>query len=257
MSLPLNLPCKAMLLAAGLGERLRPLTNQIPKPLIEVAGQPLILYNLLLLKKAGVKEVVINLHHLGNQIQSRLGDGSRYGLKIHYSNESEILGTGGGVKAAEKFLKNESFYLLNADVMIDLDLIKLWKFHQSHPALATLVVAPEFREDITRWVYVDPDQRIQAIAAHPPSIASCEKTIFTGVQILEPALFDVLPFHKKACLVQDGYLPLLEKGRRLNGWIHQDYWRDVGTLERYEGVKNEFQNHWPLKALSPKDFGPS
>ena len=90
-----------MILAAGLGTRLRPLTNTIPKPLLPIAGTPLIVWNLLLLKRHGIHDVVINLHPLGPMIEQALGNGSRYGLKIYYSHEPVILGTGGGIKQAE------------------------------------------------------------------------------------------------------------------------------------------------------------
>ncbi|HWC50736.1 MAG TPA: sugar phosphate nucleotidyltransferase, partial [Nitrospira sp.] len=91
---------KAMILAAGLGTRLRPLTNAIPKPLLPIAGTPLIVWNLLLLKRHGFQDVIINLHHLGPMIEQALGNGSKYGMRIYYSHEPVILGTGGGIKQA-------------------------------------------------------------------------------------------------------------------------------------------------------------
>jgi NDP-sugar pyrophosphorylase family protein len=103
---------KAMILAAGLGTRLRPLTNTIPKPLLPIAGTPLIVWNLLLLKRYGFHDVVINLHHLGPMIEQAVGNGSRYGLRIIYSREPTILGTGGGLKQAEPNFSGESVLVL-------------------------------------------------------------------------------------------------------------------------------------------------
>src|SRR5262245_7059025 len=108
---------KAMILAAGLGTRLRPLTHSTPKALLLVNGRPLIYYSLKLLEKHGIREAVINLHYLGDLIQKELGDGSKFGLRIHYSWEPQILGTGGGIKKASTFLEQESFLVVNSDVL--------------------------------------------------------------------------------------------------------------------------------------------
>ncbi len=131
---------KAMILAAGLGTRLRPLTNTIPKPLLPIAGTPLIVWNLLLLKQHGFRDVVINLHHLGPMIEQALGNGSRYGLRIIYSREPAILGTGGGIKRAEPHFSGESVLVLNGDTLVELDLGALCAFHQQRDAVATLVL---------------------------------------------------------------------------------------------------------------------
>src|SRR2546426_11136495 len=104
---------KAMILAAGLGPRLRPLSNSVPKPLLPVAGRPLIVWNLLLLRRYGITEVIINLHHLGDLIEKELGDGSRFGMRLAYSRESVILGTGGGIKQGEGLFGGGPFWGLD------------------------------------------------------------------------------------------------------------------------------------------------
>src|ERR1041385_376305 len=136
---------KAMILAAGLGTRLRPLTNTIPKPLLPIAGTPLIVWNLLLLKRYGFHDVVINLHHLGPMIEHAVGNGSRYGLRIIYSREPVILGTGGGLKQAELYFSGESVLVLNGDTLVELDLGALYECHQQSEAMATLVLR-EYRD---------------------------------------------------------------------------------------------------------------
>ena len=118
-----------MVLSAGLGTRLRPLTNILPKPLVPVANRPLVLYPLGLLARAGVREVAVNLHHLGEKIQATLGDGSLLGLSITYSPEAPILGTGGGVVRMRPFLEDGTFYLLNGDVLVDVDLSAVLRHH--------------------------------------------------------------------------------------------------------------------------------
>ena len=113
---------KAMLLAAGLGKRLRPITNTTPKPMLEVAGKPLIEHHLERLRKAGIEEVIINVHHLGEQIQEKLGDGTRLGVKIQYSVEAQLLETGGGIKKALPMLGDSPFLVASADTYLDFDL---------------------------------------------------------------------------------------------------------------------------------------
>ena len=153
-----------MILAAGLGTRLRPLTNTIPKPLLPIAGTPLIVWNLLLLKQYGFHDVVINLHHLGPMIEQAVGNGSRYGLRVIYSREPTILGTGGGLKQAEPYFSGESVLVLNGDTLVDLDLGALCAFHQERDAMATLVLRKD--PEAARWglVEMDSDNRIVRIS---------------------------------------------------------------------------------------------
>src|SRR4029453_12940338 len=129
---------RAMILAAGFGTRLRPLTNTVPKAIVPVAGRPLIEYGLLFLQSQVVDEVVINLHHLGEKIRAALGDGSAYGLRILYSPEDPILETGGGIKKAQSLLEGETFIVLNSDTIIDLDLNAVLAMHRQNQATATL-----------------------------------------------------------------------------------------------------------------------
>src|SRR3989475_6130544 len=131
---------KAMILAAGLGTRLRPLSNSVPKPLLPVAGRPLIVWNLLLLRRYGITEVIINLHHLGDLIEKELGDGSRFGMRLAYSRESVILGTGGGIKQAGGFFGRAPFMVLDGGTLLELDLREVGGVHTKRGAPATLVV---------------------------------------------------------------------------------------------------------------------
>ncbi len=242
-----------MLLAAGLGERLRPLTLQMPKPLIPIAHHSLIEYNLALLNKFGVKEVMINLHYLGEQIQKRIGT-EYLNLKVFYSKEEEIFGTAGGIKKVESFFENESFFLLNADILIDIDLTDLFRFHQQQKSSATLVVTKVERPDVVRSIFVDEDKKIIDIGEEKQSNKNYQKTIFTGAQLIEPEIFSKIPEHKKSGLIEDAYLPLLQEGKTLSAYLFDRYWRDVGSFERYEKVKEEFKNGWPYTTLKPEDL---
>ncbi len=248
-----HFPSKAMLLAAGLGERLKPLTLTIPKPLIPIEGRALMAYNIALLRKAGVKEIMINLHHLGDKIKNALGDGKKYGLKIYYSEEIEILGTGGGIKKVESFFGNDPFIVMNGDVLIDVDLKKFWEAHEQSKSIASLVLSPTERSDVKRLVYIDENERILSVSEKAPQEHS-KGYVFTGVQILGPEVLSQLPPSGKTCVVQNAYIPLLEKGAKLSGFICNGYFRDLGTPERYEMVKKEFAKEWPYTTLKPEDM---
>src|SRR5438309_12124843 len=159
---------KAMVLAAALGTRLRPLTETLPKPLLPVAGRPILEWNLLLLKRHGITEVIINLHHLGDQIVRALGDGARFGLRLAYSHEPMLQGTSGGIKQAAPFLKDGPFLVLNGDTLSECDLTALIAAHRVSGALATLAVRDD--PEAATWgpVTLDAQGRILQINGRPP-----------------------------------------------------------------------------------------
>ncbi|CAM3799203.1 Glucose-1-phosphate thymidylyltransferase [Pseudomonas reidholzensis] len=210
---------KAMILAAGKGERMRPLTLHTPKPLLPVAGQPLIEYHLRALAAGGIREVVINHAWLGQQIEDHLGDGSQFGLSIRYSAEGEPLETGGGIFKALPLLGAEPFLLINGDVWTDYDFSRL----QAAPkGLAHLVLVDnpghhgrgDFR--LLGEQVVDGDEA-------PGTLT------FSGISLLDPALF-------AGCQAGAFKLaPLLRKAMaegQVSGEHHRGQWVDVGTLER-------------------------
>ena len=156
---------KAMVLAAGQGTRLHPLTERTPKALVAVSGRPMIEYSLLLLKRFDIRDIIINLHHLGSQIESYLGDGTKWGLHITYSQEPELLDTGGGLLKAKRFLDDGTFIVINTDVLIDLSLSELIAFHNQKRAAATLVLRPDPLADQYGSMEIDSDGRIQQISS--------------------------------------------------------------------------------------------
>ncbi len=213
---------KAMILAAGLGTRLKPLTNKTPKPLLQVKGKALIDHNLTLLKKAGIKEVVINLHHLGAQIKKHVGSGKKYGFKVHYTNEPKILGTGGGIKNAEEYLKSGAFVVINADVLIALDLKKAIAYHFKKGGYATMVVRKLKKGEDYAKLDIAKDGRLKGFGSGVH--------MYTGVQILTPIIFRLL--EKPSCLIESGYKKLLEFGLPIYCFNYSGHWNDVGTIER-------------------------
>ncbi len=226
---------KGMILSAGLGTRLRPLTLATPKALLMVRERPLIDYSLRLLQKYGIQEVVINLHYLGKLIERELGDGKKYRLKIHYSWEKEILGTGGGIKKAASFFKGEPLIVLNSDILIDVDLRKLVRFHQKKRGLATMVIRPREPNSGFSQIQIGKGDRIISIQ----EAASGGDWMYTGVQVIEPRLLDYLPRSKASCIIRQGYRPALAAGEKVFAFRYDGYWNDIGTMDRYRQVERD------------------
>jgi MurNAc alpha-1-phosphate uridylyltransferase len=215
---------KAMILAAGKGERLRPLTLHTPKPLIRAAGVPLIEYHLKALAAAGFQDIVINHAWLGEQIETHLGDGERFGVTIRYSAEGEPLETGGGILQALGLLGSEPFVLVNGDVWTDYDFSAL---RQPHPGLAHLVLVDNPAH------HAEGDFSLSEGAVRDvPAVGS--RLTYSGLAVLNPQLFD-------GC--QPGAFklaPLLRNAMALgqvSGEHFQGRWVDVGTHERLAEVE--------------------
>ena len=230
---------KAMILAAGLGTRLRPLTNTIPKPLLPIAGTPLIVWNLLLLKRHGIHDAVINLHHLGPMIEQAVGNGSKYGLKIYYSHEPVILGTGGGIKQAESHFSGEPVLIMNGDTLFELDLDALIAFHHRNHAAATLVLRSD--PNAARWglVEVDRDDRIVRITGRGKTDSGPTRPrMFAGIHILAPRLLRDVAKGKESSII-DAYVEAIQGGEAVMGYEMTGYWSDVGTPERYAQAEHD------------------
>ncbi len=232
---------KAMVFAAGHGERLRPLTEKLPKALIPVAGRPMIEYPLLLLRHHGITKVIINLHYLGDKIREYLRDGAKLGLRITYSEEKELLDTGGGLLRAKSFLADGPFIVINSDVIIDLALTDLLKSHQKNGGVATLVLRPDPQADLYGAIETSADLKIQRFLHHKAprseSAGGLTKYMFTGVQVLEPRVFDYMEPEGAGSPAKFGttkvtYPRMLTEGESLYGFPFSGYWQDTGTPER-------------------------
>lgn len=232
---------KAMVLAAGQGTRLRPITDSLPKALVPVAGRPMIEYALLLLRHYGISEIIINLHHFGAQIEEWLGDGSSLGLKIVYSREAELLDTGGGLLQAKLFLQDGSFIVINTDALIDVNLAEVIAFHRERKAAATLVLRPD--ENAERYGSMDVDERgricrfLKTRAPFAP-LGPPQTLMFTGVQVLEPAVFDFMTDSaRKFSTTRETYPKMLSAGAPLAGFCFEGFWQDLGTAERIRAAE--------------------
>ena len=225
---------KAMILAAGMGERLRPLTNETPKPLVPVANRPLIEYNLQLLKTLGIKEVAINLHYLGDKIKAHLGYGQRFGLQISYSPEPVLLASGGGIRKMGSFFDGETVLVINGDILIDINLKELIRFHRDKDAFATLVLRPNRAPERYGTLKTDATGRIRDFLGHVGTAAAgLHSWMFTGIHVLEPQALHALPARDRFCINRHVYPHWIRSGKKCFGFIHQGYWKDLGTLEDY------------------------
>lgn len=236
-----------MVLAAGLGTRLRPLTDRLPKPLLPIAGRPMIDYTLAWVAAAGIQEVMINLHHLGDRIREVVGH-ERFGLKISYSDEAAILGTGGGLKRVERFLADSPFLVINADVLTAVDPRAVIRAHLAQQPLATLVVRRDPEVAAYGALGIDHQGRICRFLGHgPQGSAPIEDVMFTGIHVVDPRVLGELPPAGVFSPITDAYIALVERGAPLMGYLTDSPWLDIGTPERYRQAEQ-----WVSAGLIPR-----
>jgi N-acetyl-alpha-D-muramate 1-phosphate uridylyltransferase len=218
---------KAMILAAGRGERMRPLTDFTPKPLLDVAGTPLIGWHLKRLVAAGIDQIVINHAWLGQQIADTLQDGAAYGAQIQYSAETSALETAGGIATALPLLGETPFLVVNGDVLTDIDFAQPELQMLGQGILAHLILVPNPVQ------HPDGDFALLNGLAH---VDGGQKYTFSGVGLYHPSLFATTPANLPAKLA-----PLLRAAMaqgRVSASLHSGLWLDVGTLERLELARN-------------------
>jgi NDP-sugar pyrophosphorylase family protein len=222
---------KAMVLAAGLGMRMRPLSDLLAKPALPVLNRPLLQRTLELLARHGVREVVVNTHHLPGTIERAVGGGRPFGLRLRFSREPVILGNGGGPRRVREFFGRGPALLVNGDSVFDFDLTGLLRRHRESGAAATLALKPN--PDPRRYgpVVTGPGGWIRSLRRLPRP-ARGVVSLFTGVQILDPALLERLP-EGRSDIVTDLYGPLLAEGVRLLGLRVRGPWLDFGSPEFY------------------------
>lgn len=217
---------KAMILAAGRGERMRPLTDTTPKPLLEVGGKSLIVWHIEKLAKAGFDEIVINIAHLGNKIPEVLGDGSRWGVKLHYSDEQNegALESAGGIVKALPLLGKEPFLVVNGDVWCDYEFDSSYELGDGILAHLILVQNPEHN---TKGDFSLKNEMV--------SNDGKVKYTFSGIGYYSPSLFKYLEYGKRGLgdLLRDTMLHDAVSGELYNG-----VWHDIGTPQRLEEINN-------------------
>jgi NDP-sugar pyrophosphorylase family protein len=232
---------KAMILAAGLGTRLRPLTNDRPKALVEVGGRTLLEITISRLRTFGVREVIVNVHHFADMVVDYLKAKKNFGMRIEVSREDELLDTGGGLKRAAWFFledsaeQDEPFVLHNVDVISTIDLDRMVEFHNEHQALTTLAVQ---ERDTSRYLLFDEQLRLCGRRAgrdgDPELVRDCQRAkalAFSGVHVISPRIFSAMT-EEGAFSIIPTYLRLAAQGENILGFRADEYyWRDLGRPE--------------------------
>ncbi len=219
---------KALILAAGFGSRLKPITNDLPKPLIPVVNVPVIEYNIRFLKYFGVTEFFVNLHHNGQKIKAYLGNGKKWGVSITYLEEKEILGTAGAIGSLRDFI-DDTFVVVNSDTIFDFDFDVMSAFHRSQGALATLGFVPASPSDSRAVVFVKDDRVVRLLDQSVDSLNYDGNAIFTGIHIVEPGIFEYIPENIFVSITNDVYAPMVGRNELIAGFFIPGDWWDMGT----------------------------
>ncbi|MFN5516227.1 MAG: sugar phosphate nucleotidyltransferase [Cyanobacteriota bacterium] len=237
---------KAMILAAGKGTRVRPITHTIPKPMIPIFQKPVMEFLLELLRQHGFDQIMVNVSHLAEEIESYFRDGQRFGVQIAYSFEGRILdgnlqgealGSAGGLKRIQEFnpFFDDTFVVLCGDALIDLDLTAAVKFHREKGALATIITKTAPRELVSSYgvVVTDEEGRIQAFQEKPSVEAALSTQINTGIYIFEPEIIDYIPSNQEYDLGSQLFPQLVEKQAPFYA-VNMDFeWVDIGKVPDY------------------------
>lgn len=240
---------KAVVMAGGEGSRLRPLTVNLPKPLVPVVNRPIMEHIVELLKTHGITDIVTTLHYLADEIQSYFGDGADFGVNITHSIEDIPLGTAGSVKQAEIMLKEGTFIIISGDALTDCDLTAAVNFHRAKESLATLVLSRVPNPLEFGIVITDGEGKVERFLEKPGWGEVFSDTVNTGIYILEPEIFNYVKPRENVDWSKDVFPQLLAENAPMYGYIMEGYWCDVGTLEQYQ----EAQMHM-LEGLTKLDL---
>jgi len=226
-----------MLLAAGLGTRLRPLTYKVAKPMIPVLNKPSIFYSLNSLKKSRINQVVINLYHQGSQVKDYLKNGEEFNLEVLYSEEDRLLGTAGGLKKVEDYFK-DTFLVLSADGIANLDLDKAIQFHKQKAALATIILK-KVEERFRYGVVLRDREEITRFVEKPGWGEVFSNEVNTGIYIFEPGVFSYIPSGKAYDFGHQVLPSLVQKKEKVCGYLMHNYWIDMGNLGDYRKAQRD------------------
>jgi mannose-1-phosphate guanylyltransferase len=222
-----------MVLAAGLGTRLRPLTYEVPKPMVPVLGRPVMDHILRLLAAHGFDDVIANLHYFPEQIQARFGDGSAYGLRLAYRVEPELLGTAGGVRNVRDQFGDQTFLVVSGDALTDIDLTALWERHERAGGIGTLALKRVEDPSQIGVVILGEGGRVQAFQEKPDPAEALSNLGNCGIYVFEPEIFDYFPDNEFVDWAQDVFPVMLAQDVPFYGHEISEYWNDVGSIGEY------------------------
>lgn len=227
---------QALILAGGKGTRLRPLTVYTPKPIVPVMNRPFLLYQIEILRRAGIENIVLSLSYQPDKIEDLLGNGSDHGVNLRYITEPSPMGTGGAYRYAAEDIR-ETTVVLNGDILTDLDISALIEFHQARNAEATISLVRVEDPSAYGLVDVDPENRIQRFLEKPKKeeiAAAGVNTVNAGIYVLEPSVLDLIPGGENRSFEYDVFPRILESGAGFFGFVLDGhYWRDLGNPASY------------------------
>ena len=225
---------RAMILSAGYGTRLWPLTEDRTKPAIPILGKPLVGYVAEYLSGYDCRDIVVNLHHRPESVRAALGDGRSFGVNLNYVDEPEILGTSGALDNARAMLGNETFVVINGKIITDIDLTEALQTHRRNNAIATLILLSNTKRE--RFTIVETEnERLLGFGGMPSSESSITEVplMFTGIQLLEPEIFNYIPRGVFSHSTTDVYPKAIANGERVAVHVATGTWYELSTLQRY------------------------
>ncbi len=226
-------PCKAMIMAAGLGTRLYPLTGSMAKPLVPILNRPVMEHVLNLVRRHGVREVAANLHHHPDMIRAYFGDGSAFGVDLRYNLEEELLGTAGGVGAFRDFFSGGTFIVVSGDGLTDIDLTAFVTAHRAMGGIATMAVKEVADPSLYGVVVADASGRITGFQEKPSAAEALSHSCNCGIYAFEPTIFDYVPVGRFSDWARDVFPALLAGDIPFFRWEMRGYWSDVGNIDQY------------------------
>ncbi len=223
-----------MILAAGVGSRLDPLTRNIPKPMVPIVNKPVMEHIVEMLARNGFKQIMVNLHYLGDQIENYFQDGKKWGVKIHYSKEDQLWGDAGSVKRCEDFFDQDTFVVVGGDDLADIDLTRMLRFHKERKALATIALSLVDVPSEYGIALLNDRGRITRFLEKPKGEVMFSNSANTGVYVFDRRVMELIPKATKYGFGNNLFPLLLEQKTRFYGYLTSSYWKDVGNLRQYQ-----------------------
>ncbi|MEO7658654.1 MAG: NDP-sugar synthase [Pyrinomonadaceae bacterium] len=234
---------QALILAGGKGTRLRPLTVYTPKPIVPLLNRPFLLYQIEILARAGITEIVLSLSYQPDKIESLLGDGSDFGVKLRYVTEPSPMGTGGAYKFAAEAIR-ETTVVFNGDILTDIDISSVIAFHEELKSESTLVLAPVEDPSAYGLVETDTENRVMRFLEKPKPEDIAKRSINTinaGIYVLEPSILDIIPKNENCSFEYNVFPSILAKQKRFYAYVmKENYWRDLGNPASYLESHHDF-----------------
>src|ERR1043166_3244653 len=228
---------RAIVLSAGYGTRLWPLTEDRTKPAIPILGKPLVGYVAEYLARFGVDEIVVNLHHRPESVRKALGEGSQFGVKLQYVEEPEILGTSGALDNARSFFLEDTFVVVNGKIITDIDLAAALETHRKTGAIATLVLLRNIKREL--FTVVETKDGLITGFGRMPSESDQDPLMFTGIQFMEPGIFKYIPRGVFSHSTTDVYPAAIASGEKIAAHVATGRWYELSTLQRYVEISLE------------------